>query len=143
MEKEVSSEIDGLKKEIVDLRNDSVATANIHVEISELKAAVEKLLTLFSTAIGYIKEDKATPQSNAPVLEKLDRLLDENTVIANGLVKITNLIEALNSRFDSMEVSIKEDSGFSLPVLRTPARANAKPTNRKEIFDRLKGSFSK
>ena len=136
-----------LKKELQDLKEKKK-----NAELTSVNNKLDRLLEL-------LRGDYSMPS-----VEKLDILLDENTVLAKGLLRASRKIDEVNLRLRTLAANLESvsegklvDLGSSIKDIETsveklsgkrPVRKTRKvlprpPIPRKEIFERYKQEFSK
>ncbi|RLE42040.1 hypothetical protein DRJ48_04385 [Candidatus Woesearchaeota archaeon] len=158
---DLSSEIEELKNEIKALRHQSSEGEEDKLEnqLKDINDKLERLLKIFEKGVEYIKGDKESTEEEAgesegveasgskEIMEKLNRILDDNALIAKGLIKLTSSVDGLNQRLDDIQLSIMNSLQRRLPIIRSSLAssqfATPPPPPRKETLNRYKQEFSK
>jgi hypothetical protein len=92
------SEISDLKKEIKKIEeNKSSGSEDLLKSIANLARNMDSMLQIFKTAAEEMKMDdddeKTQSQQIMPMMEKLDEILDQNKILAEGIVALSDLVK--------------------------------------------------
>jgi len=117
---------------------------DVHQEILEIRAEVSRLMQVFDTAVSFMKEEKPVASQNE-VLSKLNQLLDENSILAKGIMKATRQLEGIGIKLNELENMVGRVSERRVPISRAPAKSPnpLPPPPRRAIFEKYKREFSK
>lgn len=129
-------EIVELKRQIAELQRKTGDTTS--KELLESMAALTKsmnnMLQLFSSAAEEMKLEEKTEselsQKVAPLIEKVDRLEEQNRAIAEGLVAVADMVKDIKGEKKPIPSSIKpekEPSFEEFPPLETPEESPELP----------------
>ncbi len=135
MEKE--EDITELKEEIKGLRDSP----------PDLKASVDKLLSIFEGGVNAMED--GAQQNVAEEISKMEaslaELLHENTVIAKGIVKLTDAVTSLSEKLNAVELSVKGVPEHIDLVEEDVPKPPTHPKHRvrKQTLDRIKREFDK
>ncbi len=102
--------------------------------LQEINAKLDKLLKIFEDAMGELKSSSAG--LSPAVEEKLDKLLEQNGEIADGIVAIADMVSELKQVVES-----KPSASASLPLrpsrpLPPPIGPRVPPPPRRGLFGR-------
>ena len=90
---------------------------NLSIKFDELSGNISKLLNLFeisarSFAEKYSGESSGDGRSDKELLGKLDSLMDQNKIIAKGIMLMEERIKQRNTSPQSMPQSQSQNNGF-------------------------------
>lgn len=92
------SEIKELKKQIASLQGkDNVDAGSLLKSVTGLTKSMDSMLQLFKSAAEEMKleeqEEKALSQQIRPLMDKLDEIIEQNKIIAEGMVAVSDLVK--------------------------------------------------
>lgn len=130
-------DISELKKQLEGMQDKKeVSAKELHESVQRLTAAIDDMLDVFGAAAEQLKlEDKsyeAESKKHETIIQKLDKLIDQNKTIAEGMVAIVGLVK---EKFpQNAEVSFKhEDADEPMfkpapePMINPQPNWNARP----------------
>jgi len=91
-------EIVALKKEIEELKNRGPSSSgNVHNSLSKIAKSMDSMLELFHQAAEDLSAEESTEEKFAkklkPVIDRLNEIIDQNKIIAEGMVAIADIIK--------------------------------------------------
>jgi hypothetical protein len=132
-------EIAELKQQLQELRLriDKVSPKELINSMSTLSKSIESMLKLFGEAVEELKfEDREEALSGGKdtVNQKLDRIMNQNKVIADGIVAVSEMIEDLNGKKSQVsntqprfQPPMAQDPGFQQPQFDQPPQPEQGP----------------
>lgn len=93
------SEISALKKEIKKLKNkeDDVESKDLVKSMNGLTQNIDSMLQIFRKATEEMQleeeEEKAVSKQINPLMEKLDEIIEQNKIIAEGMVALSDIVK--------------------------------------------------
>ncbi|OYT32877.1 hypothetical protein B6U93_00080 [Candidatus Woesearchaeota archaeon ex4484_78] len=115
-------EIEELKDELKKLKEFEITpTKQMQVSIVELNKKLDKLITIFEDAIHQVKVEEgglSFAEKMKPLLEKMNKILEQNSEIASGILAVADMIKELKGE----EFKPKQKQPQGLPPL--PGRAH-------------------
>src|SRR3989344_8433907 len=98
-------EITELKDQLEKLKSFEVApTKKLTVNLVELNAKIEKLLNIFEEASRQINVEEGGltfQEKMRPIFEKMNKILEQNSEIAEGIVAVADLIKDFRTDLES------------------------------------------
>lgn len=108
-------EIEELKAELSKLKEFDIApTKKLQVSMLELNAKLDKLITIFEDASHDLRTEESSlsfSDKMQPMLERMNKILDQNAEIASGILAIADLLK---------EGKAPEQRAPELPSFATP-----------------------
>lgn len=106
-------EIQGLKDELRKLKDFEIQPSKkLGVQLIELNSKLDKLLSIFeeaTTALQLEEGGLSFKDKMRPVVEKMNKILEQNSEIAQGIVAVADLVKDLRNDMDK-GVTVKEQS---------------------------------
>jgi dynactin complex subunit len=138
------SEIKKLKDEIKSLRQ-AEKPESVHEEILEIRDEISKLMHVFETAVSFMKEEAP---SQEPIVSKLNQLLDENSILAKGIMKATRQLDSLQNELKNLEGMMARLTERRMPVQKAKQASSPRPPpppspQRSAVFEKYKQEFSR
>jgi hypothetical protein len=117
-------EIEELKEQLSRLKETPIPTTKkLQVSIDELAMKIDRLTAIFEEAGHQIKSEEgglSFHEKMKPVVEKMNKVLEQNSEIAKGIVALADLINDQNSRAPAPSMS-------STPEMPNPTPSPAFP----------------
>ncbi|MBI4148491.1 hypothetical protein HY490_04330 [Candidatus Woesearchaeota archaeon] len=129
-------EVTDLKEQLERLKTFEVApTKKLTVNLIELNAKIDRLLTVFEEASKQISVEEgglSFEDRMKPVLEKMNRILQQNAEIAEGIVAVADIVKEFKSVIESKGIlgapMLESPLTTSLPATPPP------PPPRRKLF---------
>jgi hypothetical protein len=106
-------EIQGLKDELRKLKDFEITpTKKLGVQLIELNTKLDKMLSIFeeaTTALQLEEGGLSFKDKMRPVVEKMNKILEQNSEIAQGIVAVADLVKDLRNDMDK-GVTVKESA---------------------------------
>ncbi len=123
-------EISELKEELRKLKEFEITPSKkLGVQLVELNAKIDKLLSIFeeaTTALQIEEGGLSFKEKMHPVIEKMNRILEQNSEIAQGIVAVADLVKDLREDLGK-GVTVKEPLAISEPQLEPGAPPSLPP----------------
>src|SRR3989338_5887947 len=128
--------ISDLKKELETIQDrKDVSPKELYEAVHRLADTVSGMLEVFGAASEQMKlEDKgyeAESKKHETIINKLDKLIDQNKTIAEGMVAIVELVKEKMGPMEREETAVKEDAA-PLFKQRAESKTEPKPFARQE-----------
>lgn len=111
-------EIEELKDELRKLKEFEITpTKKLRVSLLELNTKLDKLLKIFDEAQHMIKSEEigmTYKERMKPVVEKMDKILEQNADIAEGIVAIADMVKEMKEGKAPAE---EEEEGLEAPEM--------------------------
>jgi len=119
-------EIEDLKEELSKLKEFEVAPSKkLQVSLLEVNQKLDKLITIFEDASHEMRVEEgglSFTDKMRPVLEKMNKILEQNSEIASGILALADMVKEVRGQSGRM------DSGFETYNAPTPSpNFNAPP----------------
>jgi hypothetical protein len=107
-------EIQDLKEELKKLKDVPIPSSKkLQVSMDDLASKIDRMTAIFEEAGHEIKTEEGGltfQEKMKPLFEKMNKVLEQNSEIAKGIVAVADLINELKSRLDEGFVVKKEES---------------------------------
>ena len=133
-------DISDLKKELEGMQDKKeISSKDLHEAVRKLTGTMDNLLGVFAAAAEQLKlEDKeydAESKKHETIISKLDKLIDQNKTIAEGMVAIVELVkEKFPQKEEPMFKPDEAEQVFAKPeprpLMRQPEFKPAQPAPR-------------
>ncbi|MBS3125333.1 hypothetical protein J4211_03715 [Candidatus Woesearchaeota archaeon] len=94
-------EIEELKAELSKLKEFDIApTKKLQVSLLELNTKLDKLITIFEDAGHEMRTEESSlsfSEKMHPILERMNKILDQNAEIASGILAVADLLKEKKS----------------------------------------------
>ncbi len=94
-------EIEDLKNELSKLKDFEIAPSKkMHVSLLELNNKLDKLLTIFDDAAHEMRVEEgglSFAEKMRPLLEKMNKILEQNSEIASGIIALADMVKDTRS----------------------------------------------
>ena len=123
-------EIEELKGELQKLKDFEITpTKKLRLSLLELNKKIDRLLNIFDEAAHTIKSEEiglTFKERMKPMSEKMDKILEQNSDIAEGIVAIADKVKGMKGKAPEKEESFAPDEfdlkpEFPMPMQRAPA----------------------
>ncbi len=119
-------EIQELKNELRKLKEFEITPSKkMQVSLVEVDAKLDKLLSIFEEAMTALQLEEgglSFKEKMKPVAEKMNKILEQNSEIAQGIVAVADLVRDFRDHLGKRPV-IKEPTIEPTPPMPTPAFA--------------------
>ncbi len=123
-------EISELKDELRKLKEFEITPSKkLGVQLIELNTKLDKLLSIFEEAMTSLQIEEgglSFKEKMHPVVEKMNRILEQNSEIAQGIVAVADLVKDLREDLGK-GVTVKEPLSISEPQLGPGAPPSLPP----------------
>ncbi len=148
----MKKEDESIKKEIKKLKKDVQVLKHsipLNDDILELRNAIRKLINIFDTAAHSIKDEKNAAEKDVNLKKlttKIDKIMEENSLIAQVIVKLHDNITDLQGMFSDFDDKLK--TILRRTYVKVPQHIEAPHTDKKihidkkAILERFKREFS-
>ena len=113
-------EIQDLKEELKRLKDVPIPTGKkLQISIDELASKLDRMTAIFEEAGHEIKTEEgglSFQEKMKPLFEKMNKVLEQNSEIAKGVVAVADLINELRSRMEE-GFTVKKDEAAMGPVM--------------------------
>lgn len=110
-------EVKDLREELKKMRTfEQTPSKTMQVSMNDLNAKLDKLLAVFDEASKDIKIEEgglSFQEKMKPLVEKMNKILEQNSEIAEGIVAIADLIRDFRSDLETKGVTVTEKQGSS------------------------------
>ncbi len=153
----MKKEDEAVKKEIKKLKRDVQVLKHsipLNDDILELKNAIRKLINIFDTAAQSIRAEEKEAEVNAKDINnlkklnsKIDKIMEENSLIAQVIIKLHDNITDLQgmfSEFDDKLKTILRRTYVKIPhhAVIPSVKGEKDYTDKKITLERFKREFS-
>ncbi|MBI4143318.1 hypothetical protein HY487_00375, partial [Candidatus Woesearchaeota archaeon] len=120
MEEELYKYISDIKKGLSAMKGKDVSAKELHDEIQKLNTTINDMLEVFGAAAEQMKLEEqgyeASAKKHEMIVSKLDKIIDQNKTIAEGMVAIVDMVK------EKMIAPAKEEMRRSepRPLFRQP-----------------------
>jgi len=98
-------EIEDLKEELSKLKEFEVAPSKkLQVSLLEVNAKLDKLITIFEDASHEMRVEEgglSFTDKMRPLLEKMNKILEQNSEIASGILALADMVKEKSGRMES------------------------------------------
>jgi hypothetical protein len=125
-------EIEDLKEELSKLKEFEVAPSKkLQVSLLEVNAKLDKLITIFEDASHEMRVEEgglSFTDKMRPLLEKMNKILEQNSEIASGILALADMVKEKSGRMESGFETYNAPptpTGFNVPpkMAETPSVA--------------------
>jgi hypothetical protein len=91
----------------------------MHANLVELNAKLDRLLAIFeeaTTALHVEEGGLSFKEQVRPIIERMNRILEQNSEIAQGIVAIADIVKELKEDLASKGVIAREELGPPEPI---------------------------
>jgi hypothetical protein len=114
-------EIEDLKEELAKLKEFEIAPSKrLQVSLLELNTKLDKLITIFEDATHELRVEEgglSFTEKMKPLLEKMNKILEQNSEIASGILALADMVKELKERPEEAPRPMPEPE----PMMPTPA----------------------
>lgn len=127
-------EIEDLKEELSKLKEFEVAPSKkLQVSLLEVNAKLDKLITIFEDASHEMRVEEgglSFTDKMRPLLEKMNKILEQNSEIASGILALADMVKEKSGRMESGFETYNAPptaAGFNVPPKMEPSGAPMSP----------------
>jgi len=125
-------EIEELKEELTKLKEFEIAPSKrLQVSLLELNTKLDKLITIFEDATHELRIEEggiSFTEKMKPVLEKMNKILEQNSEIASGILTLADMVKEMKEgkttyepKYETKyEPKYEEIPTPSMPTIPTP-----------------------
>lgn len=116
------------EKEVKDLRDELkkakefeiAPSKRMHISINELNNKLDKLIAIFDETSRNLKTEEgglSFQEKMRPLAEKMNKILEQNSEIAEGIVALADLVKDFRDDLENKEIAVseKKESAFAQP----------------------------
>jgi hypothetical protein len=125
-------EIEDLKEELSKLKEFEVAPSKkLQVSLLEVNAKLDKLITIFEDASHEMRVEEgglSFTDKMRPLLEKMNKILEQNSEIASGILALADMVKEKSGRMESGFETYNAPpsaAGFNVPPKMSEAPSGA------------------
>lgn len=97
MEEELYKDISDIKKGLTAMKGKDVSAKELHDELQKLNTTITDMLEVFGAAAEQMKLEEQGYEANSKkhemIISKLDKIIDQNRTIAEGMVAIVDMVK--------------------------------------------------
>jgi hypothetical protein len=125
-------EIEDLKEELSKLKEFEVAPSKkLQVSLLEVNAKLDKLITIFEDASHEMRVEEgglSFTDKMRPLLEKMNKILEQNSEIASGILALADMVKEKSGRMESGFETYNAPptpTGFNVPPKMAETQSSA------------------
>ena len=97
MEEELYKDISDIKKGLAGMKGKDVSQKDVHDAVQKLNTTITDMLEVFGAAAEQMKLEEQSYEASAKkhemIISKLDKIIDQNKTIAEGMVAIVDMVK--------------------------------------------------